>query len=419
MAWRFAIFLVAAVLSTAKAMAAFDAAVATNNLGLNLYRTLAEEPGNGNLLLSPYSIESALALAYAGADGATREEMAGVLHLPQDEAAVVVSFAKLRAALEAGVKTSAEWSESQLGNREEAIEWHQADRLFGQRQYAFRSSFLELLKDGYDSPFEPLDFRNHPEQARSTINSWVAGQTRDRIRDLIPTGGVNAATRLVLVNAIYLKAQWNHVFNKRLTALKPFLVHGSISREVPTMFRPGRFGYSKGDGFTAVAVPYIGGDLEFLILVPDAGIDVDTLARGLTPETLRSSATGFKEPMVRLFLPKFRIAGPSISLGRKLQELGMKSAFDIPPHSANFDRIASRTPNDYLFLSEVIHKTFISLDENGTEAAAATADMMVNGMALDSRAPIEVHVDRPFLFAIRLRSNGLCLFLGRVTDPQS
>jgi serpin B len=403
------------VCSVARATSGFDAAIATDDLGLDLYRRFADQAGGENVLLSPYSIEGALGMAYVGAEGLTREEMARVLHFSPDDAAVTAAFSGLRSVLGEVVQDS-EIRSKQFGG--DPIEFHEANRLFAQQGFPFRDSFLIRLKDDYKSPFEPLDFEKQAERSRSTINSWVEEQTHGRIRDLISEGGVAPSTRLVLANALYLKAPWDEAFNSELTGLSRFLVNGSAVRNVPTMYGSGYFGYTRGDGFTAVAVRYRGGELEFLILLPDKPTDVDALGARLTSQMLRSCARDNEE--LRLYLPKFRIEGGSMELSKEFQALGMKSAFDQPPGSANFDRIAPRLPNDYLALSKVFHKTFLSLDENGTAAAAATAVVFQEAGAAyrAPHEPIEVHVDHPFVFAIRLRSSGLCLFLGRVTDPE-
>jgi serpin B len=175
------------------------------------------------------------------------------------------------------------------------------------------------------------------------------------------------------------------------------------------------------DGLTVVALDYLGGDLQCLILLPPDGQPIESLATRLTPDDLarwsKLGAGGRKS--VALYLPKFRVEGTTLPLGRTLRQLGMKSAFDEPPGSANFDRIAPRKPNDYLAISEVFHQTFVALDEEGTEAAASTAVAMVALTAIaEPQRPVEVRIDRPFLFAIQHRASGTCLFLGRVTDPR-
>ena len=399
----------------------FDVATATNQVGLDLYRRLAAEAPAGNLALSPYSIESGLALAYAGADGATRTEMARVLCFPQDDQSLQTAFASLRGSLDRIASESLQ-NEKPLekeGGHGDVIEWHAANRLFGQQGYAFRGSFLELLKNGYDAPFEPLDFGQGAEQARATINSWVENQTKKKIHDIIPTGGVDRNTRLALVNALYLKAPWEKNFEKEATTDLPFYPGGAKPETVPTMQKTMNLGYLKGDGFTVIALLYRGGDLQFLILLPDDRDGLGSLAAKLTPALFRAYADLDISRLIVLYLPKFRLEGSTIPLAQKLQAMGMKTAFDQPPGSANFNRAAPRKPNDYLALSEVFHQTFIAVDEEGTEAAAATATVMFSASAVrNPPMPIEVHVDHPFFFAVQHRASGVCLFFGSVVDPR-
>lgn len=413
----FALLLVARVCA-----ADFDVATATNQVGLDLYRRLAAEAPAGNLALSPYSIESALALAYAGADGETRSEMARVLYFPQDDPSLQTAFASLRGSLDriASESVQGEKQLEQEGGQGDVIEWHAANRFFGQQGYAFRGSFLELLKNGYDAPFEPLDFVHGAEQARATINSWVEDQTRKKIHDIIPAGGVDRSTRLALVNALYLKAPWEHHFEKEATTDLPFYPGGAKTEMVPTMRKTMNLGYLKGDGFTAIALPYRGGDLQFLILLPDDRDGLGPLAAKLTPALFRAYANLGLPRLIALYLPKFRLEGLTVPLAQKLQAMGMKTAFDQPHGSANFDRAAPRKPDDYLALSGVFHQTFIAVDEEGTEAAAATATVMLSAFAVEENPPkpIEVHVDHPFFFAVQHRASGVCLFFGSVIDPR-
>jgi len=177
------------------------------------------------------------------------------------------------------------------------------------------------------------------------------------------------------------------------------------------------FGYTKTNGVTVVSVPYKGNDLQFLIILPDEINGLAKVEAGLTAEKLATWAS-LPNQQVKLFLPKFKMQPPTLPLGAALQKLGMTTAFDVPPGSANFDRMAPRKPDDYLYISEVFHKTFISVDEKGTEAAAATAVVMMNKLAMQPLAPVEVKADHPFLFAIQHRRTGTCLFLGHVVDPR-
>ncbi len=397
------------------------ATTATNKLGLELFRQLAAIKPGENLLLSPYSIQSALAMTYAGADGDTRTEMARVLHFPPDDATLAKSFGALRDALDATAKASvANAAQSQrYGGNSDVIEWHAANRLYGQQGYQFREPFLALARDGYGAPLEQVDFITAAEPARLKINAWVEDQTRHKIVDLIPPNGLDASSRLVLVNALYLKAPWQKAFDTHMTAPHPFQTRGTDSVNVPTMRQTRQLGYAKRDGYTAVTLPYFGGDLQFLILLPDTPNGVAALAAKVTPSLLHDCAN-LNPELVSLFLPKFRQQGSTMALGTMLQALGMKTAFDRPPGSANFDRMAPRGSGEPLHISEVYHQTFIALDEIGTEAAAATAVGMAGGAGRPNNPPkpVEVHVDHPFLFAIQHCESGACLFLGRVTDPR-
>ena len=406
----------------------FDAAQATNAVGLDLYRELLKTNPGGNLIISPYSIESALALAYAGAEGGTREEMARVLRLPADNTPLQSSFAGLRRALEKTAEDSKATADTRTraGVRTAPIEWSAANRLFGQFDYDFRAPFLTLMRDGFAAPFEPLDFFHAAESARLTINSWVENQTHDKIRDLIPMGGVATDTALVLVNALYLNAPWDVPFQKNNTLSLAFHPTPSTSRDVPTMQRTGFLGYAAETGFTVVTLDYLGGGLQLVIALPDAGRSPAEVVAALTSAHFarwsKLGDTGRRS--VALYLPKFRTEGKTIPLGDALQALGMRQAFDKPEGSANFEGIAPRkiTPfgEEYLAVSKVFHQTFVALDEEGTEAAAATAVVIsvVTTSITVQPEPTVVRVDRPFLFAIQHRASGTCLFLGQVTNPQ-
>jgi serine protease inhibitor len=398
----------------------FDAAAkATNELAVDLHRQLAT--GDQNLCISPYSIEVALAMTFAGADGQTRTEMARVLHLGSD-GAVFGSFAALQHSLEQMSAKTAELvkQSKKFGGPSEPITLNIANRLFAQTGYAFRESFLSLVKQNFAGAFEPIDFAANPAAATQRINKWVADQTRERIRDLIPGGALDNTTRLVLANALYLKAPWATEFSANATQPEPFFVHGAAPVDVPMMRKTNKqFGYKHGDGYTAVSLPYAGDDLQFLVLLPDEVTGLRALESKLTADTLAQCAKLEKRD-VDLRLPKFKLEPPTITLAKQFESLGMKTAFDEPKGSANFDRMAPRKPSDYLYISQIFHKTFIAVDEKGTEAAAATAVAMLAGSALRSPPPppIEVKVDRPFVYAIQHVPSGVCLFLGRVTDPR-
>ena len=394
------------------------AAPAINAIGIDLLHATSHL--DQNALLSPYSIETALAMTYAGADGNTREEMARVLHLNAEATQVAGAFSGLQAQLDSMVQNSVRESE-QMKKYEvtnEPMVLGVANRIFGEQHYPFRPEFLKLLKTSFDAPLEPMDFRNNPAGASKKINDWVAEQTRNKIQNLVPAGALNKRTGLVLVNALYLKAPWAEVFPERATQPLPFHVRGAETANVPTMYIQKSFGCTKTNGVTVVSVPYKGNNLQFLIILPDETNGLAKVEAGLTVKKLANWAS-LPNQEVKLFLPKFKMQPPTLPLGAALQKLGMTTAFDIPPGSANFDRMAPRKPDDYLAISDVFHKTFISVDEKGTEAAAATAVAMVRaGAIMRPQEPVEVRVDHPFLFAIQHRATGACLFLGHVVDPR-
>jgi serpin B len=394
------------------------AAKAVNEFALDLLAR--KELGAGNTLVSPFSIQAALAMTYAGADGATRAEMAKVLRIPEDEPGYHASFAALIAALQSAQRESAKAVESlrASGGKTDPLVLHVANRLFGQRDYAFRQSFLDLLATTYQAPLQKCDFITRAEAERQGINAWVAEATRDRIRDLIPPGALDRETRLVLVNAIHMKAPWASPFPKGATKPAPFLVGGGQPAEVPTMVSKTTAGLVRHDGYSLITLPYAQGQLQFVIALPDRADGLAALEKAATPDLFAAAADAPQSEIV-LHLPKFKLEPPLLALRQTLIAMGMKSAFDQPEGSANFDRMAPRSPNEYLFISQVFHKTFLALDEEGTEAAAATAVIMARAMAaLPSEPPAVIKVDRPFLFAIQHRASGACLFLGRVTDPR-
>lgn len=419
-------FAVTPLLAVPAAPSFEPAAAAANQLGLDLFRALAAGNSRQNLLLSPYSIETGLALAYAGAAGDTRAEMAHVLHLPDDETTLQASFAALRDTFDAALKALPSGGSTEDDDEGPAFQFALANRLYAERAYAIRAPFLAKLQQGYAASIERRDFRRFPESARTIINEWVEQQTHERIKELLPEGAVNASTRLVLVNALYLKAHWADPFSTDATRPSTFHVDDTTAPLVPTMHeKSAAFSYQRFDGFIVVVLPYAACPLQCTIILPDEHVDTATVLRALTPELLRQfraavpGPSTHEERKVDLFLPKFRIEPPSVSLANHLKALGLKTAFDVPAGSANFDGIHVRQPRNYLALSDVFHRTFIELDEKGTEGAAATlVPSMTLGFGTVHPPPIVVRVDRPFLFAIQHTGSGACLFLGRVVDPR-
>jgi serpin B len=388
-----------------------------NAFGLDLHRVLAED--GGNRLASPWSIESALAMTFAGAAGQTKEQMAKVLHFPADEAALHAGFAAIAADLTALARASRKQVEDpdRRGGPNTPLEINAANRLFGQQGFQFEEPFLKLTAEIYGAPLEKLDFIKAPEAARLHINQWVGQQTNDHIKDLIPANVINDDTRLVLTNAIYMKAPWAEEFHEENDS--PFFVDGTDEVKVPGLVKQNMYGYRKIPGGSVVAVSYAGGGLQFLLIIPDARDGLATLEKTLDAALL-STARELPRRDILLHLPKFKLEPGRVLLADNLAAMGMPSAFDKPRGSADFSRMAPRKPDDYLAIREVIHKAFIAVDKYGTEAAAATAVVMMRAtsMPVEQEKPLEIRADRPFAFAIQHVSSGACLFLGRVADPR-
>ena len=402
---------------------AAEIAPAINSLGIDLYREQIKSANGSDVLLSPYSIATTLAMTYAGADGVTKAEMEKVLHLPADQAACGVAFQTLAAQLTKVVKDSERQVAGIRAHDGDAtpIQLRVANRLFVQSGYSFRSTFVDELRQYFGSDLAELDFKNDARQARQTINQWAASQTQDEIRDLLPPGQPTIYTRLALVNALYLHAGWADEFRESATQPELFYYTGKKPAPVPTLRAQRGYGYAKRDGYVVVTLLYLGKELQFVLLVPDKKDGLDELEKSLTAKEL-SDCAHLKRGEVTLHVPKFKIEPDTMALTRALQLLGLQSAFDHPRGTANFDQMAPRKPNDYLYIGAVFHKTWLTLDEHGTEATAATEVRIDTSLGITAPSkelpPVEVRADRPFMFAIQHVKSGACLFLGRVTDPR-
>lgn len=404
-AWTI-VLAVAALAASAAAAAAPDPHAAekaeiarsVNAFAWDLYARLRDE--KGNLFFSPYSISSALAMTYAGARGPTADQMAATLRLPADWRAgperIHAAFGLLSADLNAQGKT---------------YELTVANRLWGQKGYGFLAGFLGLLGEHYGAGLEELDFARDTEGSRKTINTWVEKETKDRIKDLIPRGGVQTLTRLVLTNAIYFKGTWQTPFTKDRTRDADFFApSGKVT--VPMMGQTKHFRYAQGDGCQTVELPYKGGELAMVVLLPKERGGLAALEKSLSADSLAQRLAALKHENVALALPRFTMTWGAL-LADRLKAMGMPLAFDM----AKADFTAMNGGKEPLGISEVIHKAFVDVNEEGTEAAAATAVLMrVTGMP---REPVVFRADHPFLFLIRDLHSGAILFMGRVVDPKA
>jgi serpin B len=377
------------------AVAAGDAA-----FGAEVLVILAAE-GGGNAAVSPLSLRLALAMAYAGARGDTAAQMAEVLRYDLPDDSLHAAFNALDQALEARNQTL-----TVDGGAERRIEIAVSNALWGQAGVEVEAAFLDTLAAAYGAGMRLVDFAAAAEAARATINAWVAGETNDRIPELIPQGALTPETLLVLTNTVYLDADWALPFPSEATADGPFTRRDGSQVTVPLMHLQLSAGYAAGEGWQAVDLGYVGGEVAMLFVVPDAGrFDEVAGASG----TLFGEARGaLADTEIQLALPRFEFRTQA-SLPDTLRALGMTDAFD--PSRADFSGITAGT----LFISDVIHEVFVSVNEAGTEAAAATAVIMGRGAA--PRDQVELTVDRPFLFWLYDRATGSVLFMGRVLDP--
>ena len=383
--------------SSGDAAAARDVRVAMDAFSADLYKNLARE--QGNLVLSPYSVGVALAMARAGAVGETQKQMDTVLH-----AALAIDLnAGFNALDQALTKRPGKFK---VGDGTLELELATANRLWGEKDTAFEAAFLDTLARDYGAGMQVVDYKTAAESARRTINDWVAFRTKDRIKDLIPQGVLDAQTRLVLTNAIYLKASWLVPFNDAVRG--SFHLANGSDVQVDLMSRNGNLAYGAGDGFQAVRLPYAGG-LSMVLIVPDAS-RLSSFERGLDGAALRRIASGLSSTQVILSMPKFSFRSQS-QLKDALSELGMPLAFT---DRADF---SGMTKQESLEIAAVIHQAFIAVDEKGTEAAAATA--VVASLTSAPQRQVELKIDRPFLFLIQDDETGAILFMGRVADPRA
>ena len=365
---------------------------------LDLYQKLRTE--DGNIFYSPYSLSVALAMTYAGARGETEQEMADTLSflLSQEELHQVFNY------LDQALASRGEGAEGKDG---EGFRLNIVNDIWGQKDFTFLDSFLDTMAENYGAGLRILDFIGNPEAARVAINDYISEQTEEKIPELIPEGIIDDMTRLVLTNAIYFNAAWMYPFNEDITSDSVFHLLDGDEVTVPMMHQGETLGYAEGNGYQAVELPYDGEELSMVILLPNEG-QFDKFETSLDGETLVAIIDNLEKKHVDLSLPKWEFDS-SFILKDTLQSMGMIQAFtDIADFSG-------MTGAPDLFIGEVIHKAFISIDEAGTEAAAASS---VN-MQLTSAAanPAVVTADHPFIFLIRDIETGSILFLGRVVNP--
>jgi len=369
-----------------------------NAFALDIYQTLRSQ--DGNLILSPFSISLALAMTYAGARNETESQMADTLHFDLPQGQLHSAFNALDQELASRGKSNSD--------EEKPLQLNIANAVWAEQTYPFLQDYLDLIASNYGSGINLADFINQFESIRKEINDWVYDETQEKIKDLIPDGALNPDTRMVLVNAIYFKAEWLSQFEADDTYDAPFHLLDGTDITVKMMNQGTRLLYYQGDGFQAVELPYAGDIAAMDILVPDEG-KFEMVESSLNAGIFNQITNGMQPASVMLSLPKF-IFESEFKLSDTLKSMGMKDAFD--PGIADF---SGMTNEDNLFISDVIHKAFVTVDEKGTEAAAATAVLIEATSAM--MPDVTLTVDRPFIFIIRDKPSGQILFIGRVMNP--
>jgi serpin B len=369
-----------------------------NAFAIELYGQLRNQ--RGNLFFSPESISTALAMTYAGARGDTASEMAKTLHftLPPE---------RLHPAMGALLRD--------LNAPHDGYQLRVADALWAQRDYVFRDDFLKVSKSDYGAGFNQVDFKGATEAARLTINQWIEQKTENKIKDLLQPGVLDSLTKMVLTNAIYFKGNWLTPFTKAYTEDEDFHLSPAQAVKAPLMHLSDGFYYFDGGTFQALEIPYEGRKMSMIVFLPKDIGGLPALEESLTAANTKQWLDQLKwVPEVILTMPKFQMTR-QFKLQDTLGAMGMPRAFD-----ANTADFSGMTGNRELFISAVIHKAYIDVNEEGTEAAAATAVVMEKAMAMPPRRdqpPPVFRADHPFVFIIRDNSSGGILFMGRVTDP--
>jgi serpin B len=370
-------------------------AVTQGNAGfaLDLYRELRAQ--EGNLFFSPYSISTALAMTYAGARGETARQMAAVLHFTLEAGRLDAAFSELRTGLAAL-------------QRKRGIELATANSLWPQKRYPFLKEYLSLVRKYYRTKITPVDYVDDPADARYKINAWVERETKDKIRNLIAKPP-DPLTRLILVNAVYFKGDWDSPFEKSASVEMPFYADGSPPSKVPMMRQSHDFNYAEDEHAQVLELPYDGGGVSMLVILPRERDGLGKLEEALTKAVLDGWTGSLAACRVAVTLPRFKLES-GFNLHEALAALGMKDAFDMD--RADFSGMDG-IPN-WLYIMAVVHKAFVEVNEEGTEAAAATGVQMGVKSIPDS---FQFRADHPFLFLIRENAGGGILFLGRVSNP--
>ncbi|MBU4369631.1 serpin family protein [Patescibacteria group bacterium] len=370
---------------------------ANNRFALDLYSKYKSE--EGNVFFSPYSISTALAMTYEGARGQTAQEMQSVFYFPEDN--------DIRRGGYAGLY-------SEINKKDKKYKLHTANALWAEQDFQFLDEYFSLVGQYYNGEVTNLNFKQDAEKSRIIINTWVEDQTNNKIKDLIPKGVIDYLTRLVLTNAVYFKGEWVKQFNKDDTTAQDFKITPDNIVKVPIMRRADDkaiFNYSENDELQILGLPYSGEDLSMLVLLPKNN-DLTSLENSLSIEKLSEWKKDLKEQRVNIYIPKFKFETKYL-MADTLKEMGMPIAFSS---AADFSGMTGKKD---LFISNVIHQAFVDVNEEGTEAAAATAVVMkLTSTGIPEPTIPTFRADHPFIFIIQQNDTGNILFMGKVVDPR-
>lgn len=368
---------------------------ANNKFAFELYSKFKKETQNkSNIFFSPYSISVALSMTYEGARNQTAKEMQSVLHIPMDDNIRRTSFVKIY---------------NEINRKDKKYKLSTANALWAQKDYKFLKEYTDIVEKYYCGKVTNLDFIKESENSRLKINEWVEGQTNNKIKDLIPHGGVNQYTRLVLTNAIYFKGTWVKQFDKKETKEEDFKTNSGKILKVPMMSLTGNdaeFNYTETDKFQIIEMPYDGKDLSMLILLPKQSMK--DFEESINTEILSEWKNMLRKQRVEVYIPKFKFE-TKYFMNETLKEMGMPTAFT---DGADFSGMGG---SKSLSINNVIHQAFVEVNEEGTEAAAATG-VIVGITSVGLTVPV-FRADHPFIFMIQQIENGNILFLGKVIDP--
>lgn len=363
-----------------------------NTFAFDLYSRV--NTGKENLCFSPYSISTCLAMAYAGARGETEQQMVKALRFPPGQGDVHAGFAALQKQLNEAEK-------------QEGIKLNVANGLWAQQGHPFLPAFLQIAQQNYEARVNQVDFRTQSESARKEVNDWVSKKTNGKIEEIIPSGSLDAMTKLVLVNAIYFKGQWATQFDKSKTAPADFYVSSSQKVQAQMMNLKSHFKFADHGNFQLLEMPYKGNELSMVVLLPKEVEGIKGMESTLRQQELTNWISQARSEEVNVFLPRFKITA-KFKLSEQLVAMGMPQAFTDRADFSGMDGTRN------LFISSVLHKAYVEVNEEGTEAAAATGTTM---KATNFRPPPTFRADHPFLFLIRDVKSGSILFMGRVADP--